>query len=161
MQNEQAHCVMRVRFSALNSPRHSLQVNLIVGVKAFVVVVVVVAEWLLIGDTGSSCVGLGENITVLDETDAPAGLPVAELGLGEEAPDEDEDAVDDELGDEAPEDELEEEQLVVVSRSRLPTYFRFEPPSREPFFGFFGTSVGSCASVADTGTNAPLDALSE
>lgn len=47
VQNEQPHCDIRVRFSALCSPRHSLQVSFTVGVRA-----------LLLGGTPVTTVGL-------------------------------------------------------------------------------------------------------
>lgn len=172
MQNEQAHCVIRVRFSALNSPRHSLQVNLTVGVKAVVVVVVAVVvdgPVVAIGDTGIRSVGLGSSRAAFDAGDAGPLFGVVGEGDGDEEDDDDDDDVDDEQGDEAAEDELDEEQLVVVSRRRLPTCFRLDPlPPPPPLLpvascDFFGLTSGSggVSLGPDTDTNAPLDAFSE
>lgn len=146
-----------------------MQVNLTVGVKAVVVVVVTVVDGpVAIGETGIGSVGLASKRAAFDVGDG--GPFIGVVGEGEEDEEDDDDDVDDEQGEEAAEDELDEEQLVVVSRRRLPTCLRLDPlppppllpVASCPFFGFGAVSCGSWWSVGpDTDTNAPLEAFSE
>lgn len=152
VQNEHPHCDIRVRFSPLYSPRHSLQVNFAVGLSGALPTVGVVAGTITtcfplttVGLGGASMTDREVTDTRLlaegDDEDVPELELVDAVGDDEEA-----------RGDDV-DDEDDDSEKVLVSRSKLLTLL-----SLSVIAGFTSTPLEL---VPLTATKPPLEMLSE